>query len=65
MLYRSIASMGAYSGPILAHVTQALIAQWKYSECFHTKPTVTELRSHMQTIVDACGCHANMHGIGD
>ena len=27
-------------------------------ECFYSGPTLTELRSRMQTIVDACGCHA-------
>ena len=27
-------------------------------ECFYSGPTPTELRSRMQTIVDACGCHA-------
>ena len=28
-------------------------------ECFHPSLTLTELRSRMQTIVDACGCHAS------
>ena len=28
-------------------------------ECFYTGLTLTELRSRMQTIVDACGCHAS------
>ena len=28
-------------------------------ECFYSSLTLTESRSHMQTIVDACGCHAS------
>ena len=28
-------------------------------ECFYSSRTLTELRSRMQTIVDACGCHAS------
>ena len=28
-------------------------------ECFYFSLTLTELRSRMQTIVDACGCHAS------
>ena len=28
-------------------------------ECFYSGLTLTELRSQMQTIVDACGCHAS------
>ena len=28
-------------------------------ECFYSSLTLTELRSRMQTIVDACGCHAS------
>ena len=30
-----------------------------FRECFHSCVTLTELRSRMQTIVDACGCHAS------
>ena len=30
-----------------------------FRECFYTSLTLTELRSRMQTIVDACGCHAS------
>ena len=30
-----------------------------FSECFYPSLTLTELRSQMQTIVDACGCHAS------
>ena len=30
-----------------------------FRECFYSSLTLTELRSHMQTIVDACGCHAS------
>ena len=29
-----------------------------FLECFYSGLTLTELRSRMQTIVDACGCHA-------
>ena len=29
-----------------------------FRECFYSSLTLTELRSRMQTIVDACGCHA-------
>ena len=28
-------------------------------DCSYSSPTLTELRSRMQTIVDACGCHAS------
>ena len=30
-----------------------------FRECFYSSLTVTELRSRMQTIVDACGCPAS------
>ena len=30
-----------------------------FHECFYSSLTLTELRSRMQTIVDACGCHAS------
>ena len=30
-----------------------------FRECFYSTLTLTELRSRMQTIVDACGCHAS------
>ena len=30
-----------------------------FPECFYSGLTLTELRSKMQTIVDACGCHAS------
>ena len=30
-----------------------------FRQCFHSSPTLTELTSRMQTIVDACGCHAS------
>ena len=30
-----------------------------FLECFHSSLTQTELRSRMQTILDACGCHAS------
>ena len=30
-----------------------------FRECFYSSVTLTELRSRMQTIVDACGCHAS------
>ena len=30
-----------------------------FRECFCSSLTATELRSRMQTIVDACGCHAS------
>ena len=30
-----------------------------FRECFYSGLTLTELRSCMQTIVDACGCHAS------
>ena len=30
-----------------------------FRECFYSGPTLTELRSRMQTIVHACGCHAS------
>ena len=29
-----------------------------FRDCFYSSLTLTELRSRMQTIVDACGCHA-------
>ena len=30
-----------------------------FRECFYSSLTLTELRSRVQTIVDACGCHAS------
>ena len=33
-----------------------------FRECFYSGLTLTELRSCMQTIVDACGCHASKQG---
>ena len=30
-----------------------------FRECFYSGLTLPELRSRMQTIVDACGCHAS------
>ena len=30
-----------------------------FRDCFYSTLTLTELRSCMQTIVDACGCHAS------
>ena len=30
-----------------------------FRECFYSSLTLTELRTLMQTIVDACGCHAS------
>ena len=30
-----------------------------FCECFYSSLTLTQLRSRMQTIVDACGCHAS------
>ena len=30
-----------------------------FRECFYSTLTLTELRSRMQTIVDACGCHSS------
>ena len=30
-----------------------------FRECFYSSLAKTELRSRMQTIVDACGCHAS------
>ena len=30
-----------------------------FRECFYPSLTLTDLRSRMQTIVDACGCHAS------
>ena len=30
-----------------------------FRECFYSGLTLTELRSRMQSIVDACGCHAS------
>ena len=30
-----------------------------FRECFYSSLTLTELRSRMQTIVHACGCHAS------
>ena len=30
-----------------------------FRECFYSSLTLTEVRSRMQTIVDACGCHAS------
>ena len=30
-----------------------------FRECFYCSLTLTELRSRMQTLVDACGCHAS------
>ena len=30
-----------------------------FRECFHSSLTLTELRSRMQTVVDACGCHSS------
>ena len=30
-----------------------------FRECFYSSVSLTELRSRMQTIVDACGCHAS------
>ena len=30
-----------------------------FRECFYSSLTLAELRSRMQTIVDACGCHAS------
>ena len=30
-----------------------------FRECFYSSLTLTELRSRMRTIVDACGCHAS------
>ena len=38
-----------------------------FHECFYSGLTLTELRYRMQTIVDACGCHASKQktvGIG-
>ena len=32
-----------------------------FRECFYSSLTLTELPSRMQTIVDACGCHASKH----
>ena len=52
--------MGAYSCPISAEVTLAPNPSPEFfRECFHSSLTLTELRSRMQTIVDACGCHAS------
>ena len=53
--------MGAYNGPISAQVTLALMAHAVdfFRECFYSGLTLTELRSRMQTTVDACGCHAS------
>ena len=31
-----------------------------FRDCFYSRLTLTELRSRMQTIVDACGCHVSM-----
>ena len=31
-----------------------------FCECFYSSLTLTQLRSRMQTIVDASGCHASM-----
>ena len=33
-------------------------------KCFHSGLTLTEPRSGMQTIVDACGCHASKQSEG-
>ena len=55
LLYLKSNLMGAYSGPISALVTLALIPQWTSS----VSVTLTELRSPMQTIADACGYHAS------
>ena len=33
-----------------------------FRECGYSSLTLTELRSRMQTIVDACGCHASRQG---
>ena len=35
-----------------------------FRECFYSSLTLTELRSRMQTIVDACGCHARKQSEG-
>ena len=35
-----------------------------FRECFYSSLTLTELRSRMQTIVDACGCHASKQSDG-
>ena len=33
-----------------------------FRECFYPRLTLSELRSRMQSIVDACGCHASQQG---
>ena len=35
-----------------------------FCECFYSSLALTELRSRMQTIVDACGCHASKQSDG-
>ena len=34
-----------------------------FRECFHSSLSLTELRSRMQTIVHACGCHASKQSV--
>ena len=34
-----------------------------FRECFYSSVTLTELRSRMQTIMDACGCHASKQSV--
>ena len=52
--------MGAYSGPNYSsgHTGANRLVDF-FRECFYSRLTLTELRSRMQTIVDACVCHAS------
>ena len=51
--------MAVYSGPISAQVTLAHRAVEFFRECLYSSLILTELRSRMHTIVDACGSHAS------
>ena len=51
--------MGVYSCPISALVRPANRSEDFFPECFYSDLALTELRSCMQTMVDACSCHAS------
>ena len=52
--------MGVHSGPNLSsgHIGANRSVE-VFRERFYSSRTLTELRSRMQTIVDACGCHVS------
>ena len=50
-----------YAIPATHARTPSLSSVWmsSFRECLYSGLTLTELRFRMQTIVDACGCHAS------